>query len=546
MKNMLVCLCIVITALLFCGTVGALNVIDSIDSNSEIDHWIFNMDASSDLTVDVLSYEGCGTSSCHRFGSQDYFGDGSFNNRLVSNVHVFKTDGTLVGSNDGPLPGNDPGPGCERFMRNLHLELIGLDPGDYILAIGAHPLSVNDAWWGGVNSDGSSWTNEPGLFNKYDMTLSSMGANLVLQYGLGVTTEGWGNVVPDPPASSFQPRPGEHVYLCDENANVELTASPDANWAFTGWSGDLSGSTNPETLTMDANKNVTAIFQGLKDYDLFLNVTGSGTVTVDPNGGTYDAGTVVTLTAESSGPYWVFSEWGGDLSGEMNPETVTMDADKNITAIFSDDSDGDGISDGDEDAGPNGGDANNDGTPDREQPEVVSIKTYDNQHYVWLEVESPPGATLTGCQTLAPPGCGDWVEFPYGFFEFTIEGVGAGGAAIVSLHLPAGGVQDTYYKFGPRPGFPDNECYNFMFEPTTQTGAEINGDVTTLYFIDGLRGDDDLSENGTIVDQGGPGVMFAEETLIGPTGGQGGTTGGGSSSAIGGCFVGTVGSDLGW
>ncbi|MBW1742342.1 MAG: hypothetical protein JRJ47_02785 [Deltaproteobacteria bacterium] len=365
---------------------------------------------------------------------------------------------------------------------------------------------------------------------------------VTLVYNLTLIAEGWGDVTPDNPGvTDF---PGYYT----PGTNVQLTAAPDPNWAFTGWSGDLTGDTNPQMITMNSDKNVTATFEGLGDYDLLLNIVGSGTVTPDPGGGTYDAGTAVTLTAEGENANWAFSEWSGSLSGRANPAIITMNADKNITATFSDDADGDGISNEDEDAGPNGGDANNDGTQDRLQPEIAVTKTYDNKHYVWLEIESPSGAELVGCQTLAPPaeGCGTWVEFPYGFFEFTIVGVGAGGAATVSLHLPAGGVQDTYYKFGPRPGFPNDECYNFMFEPPTQTGAQINGDVITLYFIDGQRGDDDLASNGTIVDQGGPGVMFAEETIIGPTGGGGGTTGGGSSSAIGGCFIGTASGDSSW
>jgi len=371
---------------------------------------------------------------------------------------------------------------------------------------------------------------------------ASPAPTVTLVYKLTLNSAGCGDVTPDSAGV-----PGFANYYTADTV-LELTASPDPNWAFSGWSGDLGGSTNPETITMNADKNVTATFQGLKDYDLLLNIVGSGTVTLDPPGGTYDANTEVTLTAEGDDANWAFSEWSGDLSGRANPAIITMDANKNITATFSDDADGDGISDGDEDAGPNGGDANNDGTPDKDQPEVAFTKTYDNQHDVWLEVENPPGAKLVGCQTLAPltGACGTWVEFPYGFFEFTIEGVGAGGTATVSLHLPAGGVQDTYYKYGPRPGFPNDECYNFMFEPPTQTGAEIDGDVITLYFVDGERGDDDLDDNGTIQDQGGPGVMYSEESLIGPTGGGGDTTGGGSAGVIGGCFVGTAGGDLSW
>jgi len=41
---------------------------------------------------------------------------------------------------------------------------------------------------------------------------------------------------------------------------VTLTATPATGWAFSGWSGDLSGSANPATITIDANKIVTATF----------------------------------------------------------------------------------------------------------------------------------------------------------------------------------------------------------------------------------------------------------------------------------------------
>jgi hypothetical protein len=41
---------------------------------------------------------------------------------------------------------------------------------------------------------------------------------------------------------------------------VSLTATADSGLIFTEWSGDLSGSTNPETIVMDGNKVVTATF----------------------------------------------------------------------------------------------------------------------------------------------------------------------------------------------------------------------------------------------------------------------------------------------
>ncbi|CAA0190601.1 InlB B-repeat-containing protein [Tenacibaculum maritimum] len=47
----------------------------------------------------------------------------------------------------------------------------------------------------------------------------------------------------------------------------------------------------------------------------------------------YDKGTVVTLEAIPNTGY-EFSEWAGDVTGKINPLNVTVNADKNITAIF--------------------------------------------------------------------------------------------------------------------------------------------------------------------------------------------------------------------
>ena len=68
-------------------------------------------------------------------------------------------------------------------------------------------------------------------------------------------------------------------------------------------------------------------------YTLTVNTTGSGSVTLSPSGGTYNAGTLVQLTAVPATD-WVFTGWSGDLSGAANPATLTMDANKTVTATF--------------------------------------------------------------------------------------------------------------------------------------------------------------------------------------------------------------------
>jgi hypothetical protein len=80
----------------------------------------------------------------------------------------------------------------------------------------------------------------------------------------------------------------------------------------------------------------------LLQYTLTVNTSGAGSVTLDPPGGTYDAGTEVTLTATPAGGF-VFSGWNGDLSGSANPTAITMDGDKNVTVIFESDAPSDQI-----------------------------------------------------------------------------------------------------------------------------------------------------------------------------------------------------------
>jgi len=63
---------------------------------------------------------------------------------------------------------------------------------------------------------------------------------------------------------------------------VTVTAVPAAGWQFDGWSGDLSGTANPTTITMNANKSVTANFS---------EVTGTAIVGID---------TVLSLTTTTA------------------------------------------------------------------------------------------------------------------------------------------------------------------------------------------------------------------------------------------------------
>jgi uncharacterized repeat protein (TIGR02543 family) len=143
------------------------------------------------------------------------------------------------------------------------------------------------------------------------------------QYTLTVTIDGSGSVTKNPNQATY-------AY----GTVVQLTAVADSGWTFSSWTGNLSGSTNPSSITMNGNKSVTAHFTQ-NQYTLTVTIDGSGLVTKSPNQATYTYGQVVTLTAVP-GAGWMFSSWTGGLTGSQNPKTITMNGNKAVTAHFSD------------------------------------------------------------------------------------------------------------------------------------------------------------------------------------------------------------------
>ncbi len=119
----------------------------------------------------------------------------------------------------------------------------------------------------------------------------------------------------------------------------------------------------------------------------------------------------------------------------------------------------------------------------------------------------PGGMHLTDVQAVDNPSPADipvYLEMPFGFIDFTINGITPGGSATVQLYLPKGTTVDTYYKYGKTPDNAIPHWYEFLFDGTT--GAEISENIITLHFVDGKRGDNDTTANGIIIDPSGPGI----------------------------------------
>ncbi len=176
----------------------------------------------------------------------------------------------------------------------------------------------------------SSWSGSvSGTANPLSVTMNSsktITANFTpLAYTLNVNVNpaGSGSVTKNPDKSSY-----------NYNEVVQLTASPAAGYTFSSWSGSVSGTANPLSVTMNSNKTITANFTPITyTLNVSVNPAGSGSVTKNPNKSSYNYNEVVQLTANPAAGY-AFSSWSGSVSGTANPLSVTMNSNKTITANF--------------------------------------------------------------------------------------------------------------------------------------------------------------------------------------------------------------------
>ncbi|MDB4152464.1 BspA family leucine-rich repeat surface protein [Flavobacteriaceae bacterium] len=123
----------------------------------------------------------------------------------------------------------------------------------------------------------------------------------------------------------------------NENSNVSITATADAGYEFTSWSGDASGTDNPLTVSMNSNKTITANFIRTQ-YTLSIGKIGDGTITPEVTSSAktteeYNSGDVVSLLATPD-TGWIFNSWSGSSTSTLNQIDITIDGTKSVTATF--------------------------------------------------------------------------------------------------------------------------------------------------------------------------------------------------------------------
>jgi len=133
--------------------------------------------------------------------------------------------------------------------------------------------------------------------NAFGTTTSSV-ATLTVYFTISVLVNGTGSVQTQPQASSFA-----------ANSSVAITAVTNAGFAFTGWSGDVSGIDNPVTAAMTTNLYITASFADsitnivIDDTDprvqfsgLWQSIRASGMYFVDCRSATCSPSATATVT----------------------------------------------------------------------------------------------------------------------------------------------------------------------------------------------------------------------------------------------------------
>jgi len=251
------------------------------------------------------------------------------------------------------------------------------------------------------------------------------------------------------------------------------TAAANAGYTFTGWSGDCTGTGACILSNVTGVKSVTAAFtQNTYPITVTANLPAGGTVSCTPN--PVNHGDTATCTATANAGY-IFSGWSVDCTGTGACILSNVTGVKSVTAAFA--------------AGANktfnGPTATGTGDATATVSGVGDTCGFSRSQFV----------AVSGVPAAPPAG----YTFPHGLFDFALANCAPGGTVTVTIAyptaLPAGTV---YWKYGPTPGNASPDWY--------QMPAAIAGNTATFSITDGGLGDDDLTADGGIVDQGGPGT----------------------------------------
>ncbi|MDM8568066.1 choice-of-anchor Q domain-containing protein [Thiotrichales bacterium HSG1] len=295
-----------------------------------------------------------------------------------------------------------------------------------------------------------------------------------------------------------------------DQTELTLTATPDNNWSFTGWTGDCE---TDGSIRINKDKTCTATFAGLPKT-LTITPATNGVITSSPKGincgteceYTFDYGQGINLTASPNDGFQ-FDQWQGcdgtvslytdiTCAAKFKPIPPLQDNETNETGS------NEVVKDGQ--TGNNGTDDNtNNGTDDNTNTgDLVNVKTVLDavtEQPITLQTENCHIVELTS--HIAETGEHD---FPQGVISYKLSCQEA--KVTVYFHaIKKLRTLPVFKKYGPTiPGDPTTNGW-YILPNVTFDISEINGEqVVAAHFTlkDGELGDD-TGIDGMIVDPGG-------------------------------------------
>jgi uncharacterized repeat protein (TIGR01451 family) len=322
-----------------------------------------------------------------------------------------------------------------------------------------------------------------------------------------VLTNGLGHTLADNAGNEFTDVLPAGVQFVSANASTG-TVIGNAGTNTVTWNGALAPGASV-TITIDADIPATTVGavsnQGTASIDQDNNGSNETSVlTDDPATGAAGDPTVFTVADTDN---------DGIGDGQDNCPTVAntnqLDTDNDgVGDACEVDADGDGVNDSIEQAAPNGGDGNGDGTPDYLQGTVASLPAATGSGYLTLQ-SSCPLQQVTVTTEGAQPVEDQKFNYPHGLIAFRAPC----SSATFSLYVYGSGAVSSYRKYGPNPPGGAAQWYDL---PGTTFGVATVGTEhprkIDFSLTDGGVGDD-TPVDGVIVDQGGPAAPFDIPTL---------------------------------
>jgi uncharacterized repeat protein (TIGR02543 family) len=124
---------------------------------------------------------------------------------------------------------------------------------------GNYTATVDYNWSGTVTPTRAGYSFSPSSRDYTSVTSHQLDHNYtasIIQYTLTIVAGSNGTTSPTTGSSTH-----------DYGTQVQVTATADSGYQFSGWTGDATGTTNPITITMDEDKTITASFAAISTGD---------------------------------------------------------------------------------------------------------------------------------------------------------------------------------------------------------------------------------------------------------------------------------------